>query len=246
MFRPNKPRLVQALLGAGLLVILFWGLGKLGRPIAEFAFKQIKTLGALGYSPYLGNFLAENKEAEDLILENEELKAKIRDLEASEALLEFTAKAEEELKGTISALILLRPPALAYDQLITDKGKENGVILDKLVLVGSGIILGKVAEVFEETSRVMSFSTYGLETNVFLRVAGVSASASGLGNYEFEITLPRDFPVEEGEQVFSLTDPPYLVGTVEKIASPASASTKKLTVRQPFNIYGLRSVNILK
>lgn len=181
-----------------------------------------------------------------MILENQELKDKITELEASEALLEFTSKASEELKGTVSALILLRPPALAYDQLVVDKGKKDGVLLDKLVLAGPNIILGKVAEVFEETSRVMSFSSYGLETNVFLQKAGVSASASGLGNYEFVITLPRDFPAELGEQVFSLTDPPYFVGSVEKIASPASASTKKLTVRQPFNIYNLRKVNILK
>lgn len=246
MFRPNEPRFIPVLFLMALAAVLFFGLSKLGRLAAEFSFKQIKTLKALGSPPSFSGIFQKNKETEELVLENRELKEKLRDLEAAKGLLEFTVKIQEESKGTIAALILLRPPALAYDQLIVDKGKKDGVVSGNLVLVGPNIILGKVAEVFEETSRVISFSSHGLEENVFLQEAGISASASGLGNYEFAITLPRDFPAETGDQVFSLTDPPYLVGSVEKISSESSASTKKLTVRQPFNIYNLRQVNILK
>lgn len=144
------------------------------------------------------------------------------------------------------ALIIFRPPAIAYDQLIIDKGFRDGVREGALVIYSDYVLIGKIAEVFEDSSRVISFSSYGLEQSVFLEKAGISATALGYGNGEMIITLPRDFPAIIGDKAVSIEAPAYLVGIVERVESSPSSPLKTFIIKQPFNIYNLRSVNILK
>jgi len=230
----------------GLAAIIFLGGENLKRSLADFFFRKLNKLGAFVSSPVSFELFFSSEEEYVLSKENRELRERVTNLEAAKSVSEFLASSEEKISGSVPALILFRPPSVSYDQFIVSKGEKDGVAPGNLVLVYPNIILGKVAEVFSETSRVESFSSYGLELNVSLEKAKISASALGRGNHEFEITLPRDFPIEPGEKVFSLTNPPYLVGEIEKVSSSASAPTKKLIIRQPFNIYALRSVNILK
>jgi len=229
-----------------LAAIIFLSGESLKHPLSDFLFRKLKTLGAFASSPVSFDFFFSNEEKYNLSKENRELRERVMNLEAAKSVSEFLASSEERISGSVSALVLFRPPSISYDQFIVGRGEKDGVAPGDLVLAAPNIILGRVAEVFSETSRIESFSSYGFELNVSLEKAKISAGATGRGNHEFEVTLPRDFPVEVGERVFSLTDPPYLVGEIEEVSSSASAPTKKLIIRQPFNIYGLRSVNILK
>ncbi|MBI5787207.1 MAG: hypothetical protein HY446_01500 [Candidatus Niyogibacteria bacterium] len=229
-----------------LAVIVFFGGERLKRPAADLISRKMKAFGGLAAGPVSFDFFFTSGEKYNLEKENRELRERVMELEAAESVAGFMASSEERISGAIPALILFRPPSISYDQFVVAKGEKDGVALGSLVLVGPNIFLGKVAEVFSETSRIEAFSSHGLELNVFLEKTNISVAAVGRSNHEFEITLPRDFPVEVGEKVFSLTDPPYLVGEVETVLAPASAPTKKLIVRQPFNIYTLRSLNILK
>lgn len=152
----------------------------------------------------------------------------------------------EENEDFLKAEVIFRPPEIAYDQLIAAKGLKDGVKEGQIVLFGENIIIGFVGEVFEESSRVVSFSAFGDEHNVFLEEAGVSATAVGHGNGELRVSLPRDFPVFAGDRVFSLTSARYVVGFVEEIISSPSAPLKVLKIKQPFNVYNIYSVSILK
>lgn len=152
----------------------------------------------------------------------------------------------EENGDFLKAEVIFRPPEIAYDQLIVARGLKDGVREGQIVLFGENIIIGFVGEVFEESSRVVSFSSFGGEHNVFLEEAGVSASSVGHGNGELRVFLPRDFPVFAGDRVFSLTSARYVVGFVEEIVSSPSAPLKVLKIKQPFNVYNLYSVSILK
>lgn len=144
------------------------------------------------------------------------------------------------------ALVIFSPPAISYDQLIINQGFKDGIQNGNLVIYSDYILVGKIAETYEDSSRVISFSSYGLEQNVFLEQAGISVIASGKGNGEMTVTLPREFSAVSGDKVLSLTKPEYLIGFVEKIESPVNSPLKTLVIKSPFNIYNLRSVRVLK
>ncbi len=152
-------------------------------------------------------------------------------------------KSEDNLS---EALVIFSPPAISYDQLIINRGLKDGIKNGNLVIYSDYILVGKIAETYEDSSRVISFSSYGLEQNVFLEQAGISVIASGKGNGEMTVTLPREFSAVSGDKVLSLTKPEYLIGFVEKIESPVNSPLKTLVIKSPFNIYNLRSVRVLK
>ena len=223
-------------------VFLFFFSATFKHSAASFVFRKIKTARSLVLSSSY-DFLASKN---SLLKENTALRLKLADLETQKSLFEFRQEKADLPENFIEAVVIFRPPAINYDQLILGKGAEDGVKQGQLVLAGKNIIIGTVSEVFDDSSRVVSFSSYGIEQNVFLAKPGVSVTAVGMGNNELSITLPRDFQAESGSAVFSLTNQPYIVGYVSEIETPPSAPVKTLKVKQPFNIYSLYSVNILK
>ncbi|QQG46289.1 MAG: hypothetical protein HYY55_00370 [Candidatus Niyogibacteria bacterium] len=243
---PVKKKLVlyASICGAVLLLFFF---GKFIEPgAASFLFKKIESIKALGSAPIsYYNFWGLFKYKSEILRQNQELAERLTALESREMVLKFSGLFENSA-DFMEATVILRPPAIEYGQLIVSKGLSDGVTEGKIVLLGDSVIVGAVGEVFSGSSRVISYSDYGREQNVFLEQAGISASAVGQGNNELEITLPRDFPVYAGDRAFSLTDPPYLVGLVERVESSASSPVKTLKIKQPFNIHNIYSVRILK
>lgn len=213
--------------------------------VSDYVFSKLKKTRSLGFSPLNYGFVIAKPSAAKLAAENKELTGRIEDLEGKLAAMNFRSRSEELPANAVSAGIILRPPGLIYDQLIVDKGTRDGVGSGNIVLAGKDMILGYIEEVFDSTSRVILISSFGREQNFFLEKANLSALAVGKGSNELETSLPRDFPVETGERLFTLTEPPYLAGLVEKIESSPSSPVKKLKIRQPFNLNNLRSVNIL-
>ena len=221
MFPRSKRNLILISLLAIISAVLFFVGQSLEFKAAPFLFRKLASLKALFYFPDWKN--------ETQIGQNSSLDQDVW-IDGGDFL---------------EALVILRPPAIAHDQLIVNKGFKDGVMDGQLVVIDDSVIVGKVGEVFEDSSRVISFSSYGLEQNVFLQQAGISATALGFGNNELIITLPRDFPVSVGDKAVSLTSQPYLVGIIESIDLSPSSPLKTLRIKQPFNIYHLRSVNIL-
>ena len=208
--------LLGLICGAGFILFFF---GKtFESKAAGIFFKKIKAVEALGFSPQVYKFF----------------------------MPESLSDTEDASSIFLRAPILMVTPSINYDQLIVGVGLEDGLAGDEKVLVGENILFGEVGDVFSGSSRIISVSSYGHKQNVFLEKAGISASAEGAGNNELTITLPRDFPVEIGDRAFSMTERSYFVGAVEKITAHPSSPVKILKIRQPFNVYNLRSVNILK
>lgn len=242
----NKKMIIVGVFGV-FIAVLFFLARPLERHVASFLFSKLyvfKSSLGLPVSYRLYPIVSKSKDILEVNIglkkENERLKAKIANLEFS------VSRPQGTLSRGRRAGILFRPPATPYDQLIIDKGEKDGLQVGKQVLAYEDILLGQVDEVFEGTSRVVLFSSYGQEQDVFLEHAQISVRASGQGNSEFLVTLPRDFPVRIGERVFSGSEPAYLIGLVEAVTGKASSPTKKIRIRQPFNLNHLHTVYVLE
>ena len=146
----------------------------------------------------------------------------------------------------LRAVVIARPPAIAYDQLVINKGTADGVAEGQEVLVSDDISIGVAGETFQETSRVILYSAYGREQNVFLEKTGVAAIAVGRGNGELAIVLPRDLSVFVGEKIITLAARPRVIGFVEKVEAPPNSPTQTLQIKQPFNIYNIYHVGVVR
>jgi len=110
------------------------------------------------------SFFAEMKDYkmknEELTKENELLAEKVRKLEAHETendelreLLNLTKKYED--RENVVAEIISKEPGLWFDVFTVNKGSNDGVQVDSVVLTHNGLV-GKVSEVYDNSSKVVS------------------------------------------------------------------------------------------
>ncbi len=230
---------------------IFSGLGKMVHTI----FRPVLVVGN-NVKEKFSNDSSVFLSKKSLMIENENLKSQLVEKEASlvnyNGIVEDNAKLKEildrknEASNMILGAILSKPNSSPYDTLIIDAGTEQGVAVGDKVFALGNVPIGRVAEVYARTSKVILFSNPGEKTEVAVGGTDVFMQMVGRGGGNFEMNLPRDLTLTKGAEAHLPGITPYVVGTVATIISdPRDAFTKALLVA-PVNIQELKFVQILK
>ena len=201
------------------------------------------------FSPFLSYFTSRR----ELYLENKELKEQIqsmvakisdRDLlrEENKELKKILGRSDERIK--ILAIVLAKPSQTPYDTLVIDVGQKHGVKKGNIIL-SENVVLGRIAEVFYSSSKVVLFSTAGQEITVSVGDDGVSAQAKGLGGGNFEIQLPKNTEVSVGDTIYLSNINPQVFGVVERIESGTKDAFEKILFKSPVNPSTISKVEVV-
>lgn len=204
----------------------------------------------------LGNWSAAFKSKSSLREENENLKMKLRELDALllgyDSILDENNKLKEILgrKDEKSALILSailgKPGQSLYDTLVINTGIDDGVMEGDLVFALGNVPVGRVAMAYPNSSKVVLFSSSGEKTEVALSDRGIFMQIVGRGGGNFEMILPRDFSIEKGSAVTLPGIFPYTIAIVKAIISDPRDSFAKALLTSPVNIQELKFVQVLR
>ncbi len=146
----------------------------------------------------------------------------------------------------ILAVVLVKPPQSFYDTLILDVGEEDEIKNDASVTIGDSIILGKIDEVYGNTSRAKLFSSVDTETSAVINRNNIGVTLIGMGGGNFEIKAPQELDILEGDTIILPDINPSVVATVVAIESNPTNSFKRVFCKTPVNIAQLRWVSIIK
>lgn len=186
-----------------------------------------------------------------LIEENKSLKLKVSELELGLIDKDILVAENEELKGikvgknSLVATVLLHPGFSPFDTLLVSRGASAGVELGDLVLYHS-LVIGEISEVNPTTSRVVLFSMGDKTFPVRIGKNRVEAEARGLGGGTFEVRLPKNVPIENGDPVLLSADKPRVFGRVEDIEVEESDAFQRILFALPININNIDFVTIEK
>lgn len=220
-------------------------------------------------SPFLKtkNLLAEGiansaqflRSKRSLVFENENLKMQIRESESEFGLLAFEfLKQENEslkellgreilnIKDTILAVVLDRPNVSPYDTFIIDIGKSFGVEKGNNVFAQGNVFIGKIDEVYSNTSTVKLFSSPGEITKVSIGLQNISANAKGRGGGNFIVELPRGVEVEKGDIVTIPSIDIRIFAVVEEIEANPSDPFITILFKNPVNMNDIKWVQVVK
>ncbi len=113
-----------------------------------------------------------------------------------------------------------------------------------IVLAKDGIAIGTVDSVLSKSAvvRLFSAANRSIDVTVGQNENPVVAQASGVGNGNFVISVPRESTVGIGDVVFSSAARGYPVGVVQNIERDPANSTVLLRARVPLNISALSIV----
>ena len=153
---------------------------------------------------------------------------------------------ERKSKGAVIVLaaILSKPNQSIYDTLIIDAGMVQGVKIGNLVFALGNIPIGRIAETYPNSSKVILFSNAGEKTQVITSDKNAFMEIIGRGGGNFEMTLPRDFILVKGNQVVMPGLNSYVLAITETIISDPRNPFTKVLLTSPVNIQELKLVQV--
>jgi len=255
--RKQKIKLYIAILLAILLVFIFLGPAVLKglSGVANFVFKPFAKFGQ-NVGDDFSDISSSLKSKKSLIQENEILKKKLQKNTSKISNYNSVLKENISLKESLGRLpnegdfvlgtILAKPDSSLFGTLLVDIGSSSGLSEGDLVFALGDIPVGRVHEVFKGSSKVLLFSSPGVETEVIFGQEDIFMKLIGRGGGNFEMDIPRDFPTEEGQPVVMAGINPYTIAVVKTIISDPRDSFSKALFVSPVNIQNIKFVQILR
>jgi rod shape-determining protein MreC len=195
------------------------------------------------------------KSKKSLISENNILKEQISKTEKDNLILQLIKKENEELKNILNrksdkddyilSSVLIKPFLSAYDTLIIDVGSNYNIKVGSKVLADGIYFIGYISEVYENTSKVILYSSYGEKMPVLIGQNNVEKEAIGIGSGNFKVEMPRELDVKEGDNITIPSISTNIFGIVEKIQFKATDSFQKVLFKSPVNIFELKWVEVV-
>lgn len=210
--------------------------GKFGSLGAYFSSKNSLSRENMDLKARLEADRADRTNYDSIIAENADLK-------------DILGRKSVEVEMTLAA-ILAKPNQSLYDTLLIDIGAEAGIQAGDRVFAKGNLPIGRVAEVYPKSSKVILFSSSGERTQVIISPQAGQAGGNiftelvGRGGGNFEIVLPRDIVLWKGDQAVLPGITPYVVGIVETIISDPRDSSQKALLVAPVNIQALKFVEV--
>ncbi len=254
--KTKRNRTLKIVIIVFIFIILFF--------VKSYIFNAFSYLGQGVFNPVVsvGNNLSNRMKSlktyfiskNSLYQENLDLKSQLESSAADRAnyysivqenadLKDVLGRKKEDMK-VVLASILIKPNQSLYDTLVLDVGENMGIKVGATVFALGDIPIGKVAEVYSSSSRVVLFSTNGEKTQVVLSAQNTFLELVGRGGGNFEMIIPRDFKLLKGEQVVLPGISPKVVAVVETIISDPRDAFQKALLVAPVNIQELKFVEV--
>lgn len=147
--------------------------------------------------------------------------------------------------NTILATVLVKPPQTPYDTLLVDIGLDYQAKVGDKVIANANIYVGEVSEVYEHSAKVTLYSTPGWKLSVTLGENSISAEAIGIGGGNFNISLPKEVDIKEGDTITVPSIISNIFGIVEKVDSKEKDSAQTVLFKSPINISELKFVEVI-
>lgn len=210
--------------------------------------QKFKNLGS--YFSFKSSLYKENMDLKSKLDEDRADRANYDSVVAENiSLKEILGRKSEQANMTLAA-ILAKPNQSPYDTLLIDVGTEHGIESGDRVFAKGFVPIGRVAEAYSSSSKVILFSNAGEKTQAIISpLAGqaggnIFAELVGRGGGNFEIVLPRDIVLWKGDQAVLPGLTPYVIGIVETVISDPRDSSQKALLVAPVNIQELKFVEV--
>ncbi|MEI7765453.1 MAG: rod shape-determining protein MreC [bacterium] len=253
----NKKFRRLAILVVFFVFFFYFRVGILGglSSAAHFVFRPVFVVGnSIGNR--LNNFGVYFNSKKLLSLENETLKLTLAENEARmsnyNTVLDENNKLKDTLgrvgenKNMILAAILVSPNRSPYDTLIIDIGKDKNINIGERVFAYGNVPIGKVAEVYGNSAKVVLFSNPGEKTDAIVSGKDATMQLVGRGGGNFEMILPRDFVLEKETEVVLSGLTSHTIAVVQTTLSDPRDSYQKALLASPVNIFQLNYVEVEK
>ena len=214
----------------------------------SFEFSEIKS--------FLGSIGQLKRENETLLRENRELTAKNTSLEdvkrENETLRQELSLLPRDKFDMEGAAVISQDFYGKNDWIEINKGSSDGVDKDMPVIVDSGILIGKISEVYPTTSKIILVSNTGSTINAIdskTESKGVVRGEYGLGII-MDMVLQND-SLNQGDDIITSGvgkgfPRGLLIGKIQEIGLSGDKLFKRAIISSPVDFSHLQFVFVIK
>jgi cell shape-determining protein MreC len=180
-------------------------------PILELKEKIYQPFA--GFFDFFGSKKKLNEEVENLKKENSSLRLQVLTNIVVES--EYNNLIKQSITSEIEvAKVILKPPFSSFDTMIISGNFDESKTGQKVYF--KNIILGEIVEVRQNTAIVKLFSASSHKTVAKL-TDGNQFEVIGKGSGQYEMILPKDAVINEGDPIIYPDDEIVLFGAINKI-----------------------------
>lgn len=158
-------------------------------------------------------------------------------------LLSYSQNQDE--KRTV-ARVIAKPSQNLYDRIIIDRGETAVVQEGALLLAGENILLARVDTVSKNSSEGLLFSGSFFSGDAIITRLGITVPVIGKGSGNFELHVPRDLDVRDGDVLTLPGYPQYIIGVIKSVQFDDRDPYQTVLARIPVNVQELKFVRIVQ
>ena len=261
LFKSAKLTLIMAI----LLALILWNPGNFLSPIRIF-FLEIaypfqkafyltggKIRGTTDFLSSIGKLKEENK---NLIKENNSLTAQISELkdqknenENLRRQLDLAPRGKYQLEA---AMVIGQDSLGSGSWLMIDKGSNDGIEKGMPAIVFDGILVGKVAEVYQTSSKISLLT----DPSNFVNVVDLETGAAGIVKGKYGLGLMMDMveqtdSLKEGDDIITsglggLMPKGFLIGKIRQISDSSDKLFQQAAIVPQVKYLKLDTVFVVK
>lgn len=218
------------------------------------------TNGVRGFFSFVSNakqYQAENDKLKSEINAYKMSSRSVEEYQAENDRLKKLLKLQEDTPNyqTVASSVISRDSTNWYNVFTIDKGKKDGIVVNDVVMVSEGLV-GHVKEVGHNWAKVVSIIDETSSVGGYVERVNEVAICEGNANYakdgKCRLThIPVDSQMAVGDMIKTsgLSDiypRGILIGSVEKIYTDASTSSKYAVVQPSVDFSRIQEVLVIK
>lgn len=230
-------------LGGLLVFFLVWQLASWMRQYKTVvlpATYDVVELSLLSKQTLIKRLQSQTRELETLALMRAERDA----LSADNALLRAELGRIDTARKGVVARVVSTPQQSLYDSIRIDAGIDDGVTVGQTVYAFGGSALGTISDVAPRHSQVLLFSAPGREVGMVVASTGTTVTALGRGGGEYELNLPRDMIIADGDVLTEQTVTSAPLAVVQKILVDPRDPFQRVFAKIPINVQTISWVRV--
>lgn len=208
----------------------------------------------------ISEFFGSVADIQNLKKENDELKSVVRALLAENVLLEELARENEILREALGiglrddfqlVLAEITGKDISQESIVIDQGSKDGLAPGMPVVTQEKILLGRIAEVYDNFSRVILISNKESSFDAKISGADVTGVARGRGGSKMEFDLvPQDKNIAVGDLLVSsalggIYPEGLLAGSVKAVERDDVSPFYRIEILPSFNLQEIETVFVI-
>lgn len=147
---------------------------------------------------------------------------------------------------SVVARVIAKPSQNMYDRIMIDRGTRDGISIGDRVIAGENGLIATIDQVTETTAQGTLISGGFWKGDAALARLGITVPVQGKGSGNFELHVPRDLDVRDGDVMTLPGAPDFVIGVIKSIQFDERDPYQTVLARTPVNVQELKFVRVVK